>query len=250
MIIIGLTGGIGHGKSTFAKYLANNARRHGHWESGEVIAEVATLLRSSGITSPQAVSLEAINDWLRPLPTILEQTVHLQITTPIVLTQSDLAGSRDHFTRLLEYLQTIQAEPWRQHEPITSTNKEHVRPLLQWLGGYLAKTVSADIWYEEIVRRVQANPDLQLATIGGVRFPADAKCVRAAGGKIINIIRPQLGQTDLQDLTERERSLIRVDSIVYNDASLAQLAACAQQVYADLVSKTMADEYRASAVTA
>jgi hypothetical protein len=249
MIIIGLTGGIGHGKSTFAKYLTNSTSNHGHWESGEVISEVASLLRTSQVASPRPADLAAINSWLHPLPLILEQTVHIRLSAPIVLTQSDLTSRRDQFTKLLDYLHNAQAEPARHHELITPHNKELIRPLLQWLGGYLAKTVSDDIWYQEIMRRIQATPNLQLATIGGVRFPADAKCVRAAGGKIISITRPRLEQTDLQDLTERERSLIQVDSIIYNDATLAQLAVCAQQVYADLISSRLAQEYRASAVT-
>jgi hypothetical protein len=246
MIIIGLTGGIGHGKSTFGQYLANNATTHGQWESGELIAEVATALRASKLPSPQPDSLNAINGWLEPLPAILDKTVHVQVTRPIILTRSDLAGDSPYFIKLLDYLRLAQADPIHQHNPITSENKETVRPLLQWLGGYLAKTIRDDIWYQEIIRRVNATPNLQIALIGGVRFPADAACLRAAGGKIINITRPRLDQPDLQDLTERERGLIRFDSTIYNDASLEQLQTCAQQVYHDLTTGRLVVDYRAS----
>ena len=247
MLIVGLTGGIGHGKSTFADYLANNAARHGHWESGELIIEVADQLRSSGVATPIAGSLTSLNNWLEPLPTILETIVHKRPARLVRLTQTDIDAPTEQYAKLLVYCRYAAANPARQHGPITPANKSQFRPLLQWLGGYVAKTVGGDVWYQEIIRRITATADLQLATISGVRFPADAACVRLVGGMILSIIRPEQASADLLDVTERERDLIALDSTIYNDADLAALQVCAARVYSDLVTDNLALDYRASA---
>jgi hypothetical protein len=253
MVIVGLTGGIGYGKTTFAALLANNAKFHRHWESWEVIAEVANALRHENSVHPTPDNIAGINAWLAPLADIIATCAHCPADfTQFALNPKRLKADPLHFAKLFEYLTLMQAKPELQTGDITDVNRQQFRSLLQWLGGYLVKTVNEGIWYDEIIRRIHLaeSTDLELATVGGVRFPGDAERLRNARAYIIEIRRPGMEEADKQDLTERERKLITTDSTVINDGTLEHLAHCAKQVYDDLQGRTLAKQYSASDFTA
>lgn len=250
MVIVGVTGGIGHGKTTFSDYLARQAKKHHHWESWEVVAEVANTLRHENPDHPAPNNIAGINAWLAPLAEVITTCAHCQADfTQIALTPEKLKGNPLHFAKLFEYLEQMQATPELQGIEITNENRQQLRSILQWLGGYLVKTVDEGIWYDEIVRRIHQaeSQDLELATVGGVRFPGDAERLRNAKGYIIEIKRPGLEEKDKQDLTERERDLITPDATVINDGTLEQLQQCANKIYADLKLRQLAKNYKASA---
>lgn len=71
-------------------------------------------------------------------------------------------------------------------------------------------------------------------TIGGVRYPADAACLKNAGGLVLQLSRPHLTSRDPYDITERERDLIRPAAIIHNNGTLYDLERCAERVWADL----------------
>jgi hypothetical protein len=249
VVIVGLTGGIGHGKTTFSDYLAKQAKKHYHWESWEVVAEVANTLRHENPDHPRPNNIAGINAWLAPLADLINTCVHCQADfTQIALTPKKLKEHPLHYAKLFEYLEFMRSKPELQTVEITNENRQQLRSILQWLGGYLVKTVDDGIWYDEIVRRIhQAEAqDLELATVGGVRFPGDAERLRNAGGYIIEIQRPGLEEKDKQDLTERERGLIQPDVTVINDGTLAQLQLCADKVYNDLKLRQLSAAYTAS----
>lgn len=237
MIIAGLTGGIGHGKTTFATLLAAKARSAHHFESWELIAEVATALRSEGNPHPSSNDTAAVNEWLFSLPDIVSLHTHQAVKgIRLRITPERLAAHPEHYTKLFEYLRHMHAQPALQTIDITVDNKEQFRSLLQWLGGYLVATIGSGIWYDEIVRRIALlrASGCELVTVGGVRYPADAERLRNAGGVIIEIERPDQPHLDAQDLTERERKAIKPDSVVMNNASIALLSRTAETVYADM----------------
>lgn len=247
MIIVGLTGSIGSGKTTFAQFVAERAGKHAHFESWELVAEVANSLRASNDFSPVSSDTIAVNKWLEPLPGIIEQICHKKATLQqIALAEHKLTDSPDSFVKLFEYLDNMTNRPELLAQVITEENKETFRNILQWLGGYLVKTVGAGVWYDEIVRRIQAQPKLDLATVGGVRFPGDARRISQAGGKIILITRPSIEVQDAGEVTERERGLIEPDTTVINNSSLANLESCAHAVWTDLKAGKLASEYSAS----
>lgn len=140
----------------------------------------------------------------------------------------------------------MAAQPELQPATVSEATKETFRSLLQWLGGYLAQTVGGDIWYSELLRRIEASSTVDIVTIGGVRFPADAVCVRQAGGSIISIQRPDLARRDEQDLTEREVTLITPDCGIINGGTLEQLKQCAAKVVEDLQTQNLQLTYDAS----
>lgn len=246
MIIVGLTGNIGSGKTTFADFLAEQFEHAGHWESWQLIAEVAEALRLN--QHPDPGSMEAINRWLEPLPGVIRKACHKQVSFSDLQLGRAVKRDSPEYIKLFQYLELVRARPELAAGLITESRKEDVRSILQWLGGYLAAKCGGDIWYGEIIRRVQVEPKLGLATIGGVRFLADAACIKGAGGMIMAIERPGWASRDKSDPTERERSRIQVDSTIYNDGSLDQLRRCAQKVASDIKGQTLLPNYRASEI--
>ena len=97
----------------------------------------------------------------------------------------------------------------------------------------------------QLVRRAQEAGDqgAQLAVIGGLRFPNDAAVIREAGGKILQVIRPNAPQPDATDPTERERALIQADTAVINNGTIADLTTCAQQILTDIANNQLKPEY-------
>jgi hypothetical protein len=246
MIIVGISGAIGHGKSTFASYLSGSAASYRNWESSDLINAVANDLRSASSNSPPVDDVNAINVWLLPLTKILNERTHIDVNFgDIELTSERLKATPDKYTKLIEYLKDMQTNPDQVKTVITIQNKTQFRALLQWLGGYLVVQLG-DIWYNEILREIAAYPNLDIATISGVRFPGDAEAIRRAGGTIIIVKRYEGADQDISDLTERHRGLIMPDAIIHNNASLAQYKSCATQVYSDLIDGNLKPEYLAS----
>jgi hypothetical protein len=252
VIIVGITGGIGHGKTTFADFLATNARKAAHLESSDVVIELANALRREGHTHPKPNDLAGINRWLLPLKDIIPICVHCDSKRLVLpITTEMLEVEPRNYVKLLEYLQQMQDTPGLQTVDITPDNRQQFRSLLQWLGGYLVKTVNEGIWYDEIVRRIRdlAGQGTEIVIVGGVRFPGDAERLRNAGGVVIEIKRPLADEIDSKDLTERERSLIQPDTVVVNDASLNDLHTLANHVYKGLQLRELDKTYYASQTT-
>lgn len=248
MVIVGLMGGIGHGKTSFAQFL-NVQSKHGRSiESSDLIIEVANALRHESPKHPQPTDTAGINRWLQALPDILRITVHCPVDfNKLALSPAKLKNNPLRYAKLLEYLEIMQAEPAMQTVEIDARNKQQFRSLLQWLGGYLVKNANEGIWFDEIIRRIrlEGTKGLELATVCAVRFTGDAERIRNAGGYIVEVRREAAGELDPTEVTERERSLIKPDSSVANNGSLAELNACAVQVYKDLIMRELKPHYEA-----
>ncbi len=247
MILAGITGNIDSGKTTLADFMADCMPSSAHYESWELVAEVANSLRLASSHHPSWRDKDAINEWIKPLPAILESATHKQVDFELLkLTKEEAESNPEHYNKLFEYLELMSAQPELQTVMINEASKETFRSILQWVGGYLPKKAGGDIWYSELIRRIQANGAIDIVTVGGVRFPADAVCIRQAGGSIISIERPELARRDEHDLTEREVTLITPDCGIINDGSLEQLNNCASQVVKDLQIQNLQLTYAAS----
>lgn len=250
MIVVGLTGPVMHGKSSFAEYLGSHAASYAHFESSDLVIAVVNKLRQTAGAAPAGTDLSSLNAWIKPLPGILAEVVHADVSLErLAITKDDVTVSPGNTEKLFAYMQLARDNPGLASQPITADNKDVLRSIQQWVGGYLYLKAGEGIWYDEVSRLIAAERQkgTELTIVGGIRFPSDAERVRQRGGQIIELLRHTHSEPHIADLTERQRHSIKHDSIVYNDGSLEQLAACAAQVYADLQTNTLQPEYKASA---
>lgn len=249
MVIIGITGGIGHGKSSLAEAFREIEPRMVHLESFAVIAEVidAWQVRSGAIPDPH--NLEQVNGWVELLPPILKQLLYVTVSADALrFSAEDIARAPEFYEKLFLYLEIARKDGRLANQQITTQNKAAYRSILQWLGGYLPLKIDSKLWFNELMRRAQiANRQgLQLCVIGGVRFTADSDVIHSNGGYILRVTRPLMGEHDIDDPTERERSRIQPDTTVINNAGLAELEACARHVYTDIKLGKLRTTYAAS----
>lgn len=251
MILLGITGPIGHGKTTFADALAALVHSVTKFESFLVVAEVADALHAATVKPPDPHNLGQINEWLRALPDILNKHLRIDCTfDQIKLDQTAIETHPVEYQKLLLHLENLHRNPKLIQQKITRENKETYRPFLQWLGGYLVKKVDPGIWYNELVRRVRqaAAQGTELCIVSGLRFPTDASMLRAAGGRIIKIYRPGHLQNDMLDPTERERDNIQADATVMSNGDVADLQRIAAQVLEDLRANRLQPLYQAKSM--
>lgn len=237
MVILGMTGPIGHGKSTFAKALTELEPTTKHFESSLIIAEVANELQAAITTPPDPYNVDSLNDWLKALPAILLEVVHVHCTfDQIKLEQGSIEQHPVDYQKLILHVENMIRKPEIIHKTITKENKETYRPLLQWLGGYLVEKIDKGIWYNEIVRRIhQAQASgAKLCIVGGLRYPTDEAILRSAGALIIKIYRPGHLQSDLLDPTERERQNIGVDCTIMSDGTIDDIKQLVPKFLEDL----------------
>ncbi|HSE29645.1 MAG TPA: hypothetical protein VLA77_03630 [Candidatus Saccharimonadales bacterium] len=232
-ILIGITGAIGSGKTTFSDFLAAAEPSHTIYETWHVVGEIATAFNQALKAELEFETfknkLELANQALIWLPDAISEYTHFDLTwNQLAITKRDQLENSALYEKLWIYLDHVSKNPSLLNTTITTANKETYRPLLQWVGAYLVAKASKTIWYDEIFRRIELrDKDTNLVIINGVRYPSDAEIVRKHGGKIIEIVRPQ-AKDKVQDPTESSRNEIEADVIIRNEGNLDDLA---QQAY-------------------
>jgi hypothetical protein len=247
MLLLGMTGPISHGKTTFASALAEIEPLTIHLESSLVIAQVANSMHAVLTKIPDPYDINSLNEWLKFLPGILEQTVHTKTTFErLRLDQEQVEQHPIEYQKLIMHVENLRRDPQMARQAITIDNKENYRPFLQWLGGYLVQKIDAGIWYNQIVRLVRdaETTGAQLCLVGGLRYPTDAAILRNAGGIIVKVYRPGHLQNDMLDPTERERDNIPVDCTIMSTGSVEDAKRCAAVFLNDIRTGNMKDSYQ------
>ncbi|MDB5181788.1 MAG: hypothetical protein JWP13_551 [Candidatus Saccharibacteria bacterium] len=257
MVIVGICGAIGSGKSTFAELLTAIAPSQSiHLETSTLVIELANTFNSTlwsrkaalqGSNDPISLANKCIRALIPQLNAMSGDEVSVN---QVLIDEDDVAARPEWYEKLFTYLVQAQQMPTTAGQKITAENKTHYRPLLQWIGGYfLYKLGNKLLWYEELLRRVQAaGPDIILAVLTAPRQPSEAEFVKAAGGKVIKIVRPGL-ISDTTDVTERQVANIIPDTIITNNGSVTDLRDTAKKVQAALLQDTLRASYSARDMT-
>lgn len=251
MIILGLTGPIGHGKSSFAEYLTTLEPQAFHFETGSVVSEVANAMHRAITDIPDPYNVGSLNNWLRCLPSILSEIVDYKCSFKDIELHQDLMEKQPlEYQKLILHVENLERDPTLIKKEITIENKEDYRPLLQFLGGYLVQRLDAGIWWNEVMRRI-AKAEVagaRLCVAGALRYPSDAAIFRASGGVIVELIRPGHLQSDTLDPTERDRTKINADCTILNNGTLADLKKFCSHFLEDLKVKKLERIYHTASL--
>lgn len=237
MILIGLTGPISHGKTTFANALKEIEPTTVFLETWQLIAEVANALHAKYEPIEDPYDIDNLNKWLEALPAIVHTVTHKFCAfEQIKLSTQAVERHPIEYQKLIMHVETLKRQPELAKQPVTAETKELYRPLLQWLGGYLVEKVDNGIWWDEMLSRIKnAERDgCELCLAGALRFPADAAILRKAGATIVKVYRPGHLQNDMLDPTERERENIKVDCTIVSNGTVEDLKKCAATFLQDI----------------
>lgn len=248
--LLGITGPIGSGKTTFADMLAETTEDHAHYESWYVIAEIATAfnaaLKAELEFDTTTSQFELANQVLIWLPDAISEVLHHDVVwNQLAITKHDTLAHPALYEKLFIYMDMVTKDRSLLDKPLNDETKPTFRPLLQWIGGYFIAKISKTIWYDEIIRRIDLrDPTTSLVVIGGVRSPSEADVIRAHGGRIVAMQRQGI-DVDNSDPTESRRDAIIPDITVANNGTVDQLRELAVTLADDLAAGKPKKHYSA-----
>lgn len=233
MILLAIVGAIGHGKSTLAEALVKTEPSAVHIETFEIIAKLVNKMKQ---TLPLDASISEINSWLEKMLPAISDYFGIEVELDNVRLPDSTDLSSAEFIKLKEYIEENARNSKFRNKLITTDNKEAHRAILQWFGGYFTSVIKPSIWADAamaLAYKAEKN-GCSLFVIGGLRFPAQIKAIRAAGGIVIEVERPGIIEKDLADPTERDRHNIKTDIKVINNGTLKNLDEIAKQIIINL----------------
>jgi hypothetical protein len=252
MIVVGLSGGMGQGKSTVGKILRKLAEvgPENDLENSYIISDV---LNAWLAVWPKDIKREAdvvdeANLLIELLPPIMTQKSGKPVAADqlkITRTEASLAAN----AKLLSYLKA-----WRLAEdvtlrfplPIAPENKHMHRELMQWIGANAVERVDKQFWSDMMGKQLDglAKSGAPLVTVGGIRSKGDADMIHAHKGVILEVMR---AETRVDSDTTEMWNDWQPDIEIHNNGTLEQLEAAVAILWQDLQSGKTQKEYKAVA---
>ena len=250
MHIFGITGPIGHGKSTLANAIMTLEQPAIHLETSMIISSVANEWLA---TFPEELLVDPIdysllNQWTSDLARVLSQQIRPVSPSQVAITHDQVIKESKYYYKLFMHLNLIRQGVIPLGEAINENNKDKHRTILQWLGGFLVERVNPGIWYEEIEKRLKAAEaeGVKLAIVGGIRYPHDAEIIRRNNGVIVKLVRKDLPERELADITEEHRNEITIDTTIISDAKPSALNELVKALWHDYLLGDLLSEYNSN----
>ncbi|MBW3538184.1 hypothetical protein KY386_01685 [Candidatus Parcubacteria bacterium] len=244
MILVGVTGGIGQGKTTVSRMLRElaGAGPECDLETSYIIAEVANAWIATWPPTPLKVTpgqdaVGLANELIKTLPAAVRQKLDTSVTSEqLKIERNDESLAFHH--QLTGYLQARLAAGPAADElfpaPITPANKALHRQLFMWLGACLVVKVGPNIWGNALERRIKALAagGQGFVTVGGIRSKYEVKMIHRNGGLVVRVVRPEAQANT--DLTERFMREVVPDVEVINNGSFEELKGAVKRLHGDL----------------
>ncbi|HEX9679087.1 MAG TPA: hypothetical protein VGA08_00505 [Candidatus Saccharimonadales bacterium] len=250
MRLFGITGPIGHGKTTLANALIALETPSLHIEPSDIIAEVANEWFA---TFPKDLLVDPLdygllNRWLDDLARVVSHQIKPTTGNQLHITHDQVLGESKYYYKLFMHFNLIRQGVIPLGKAIVIDNKDKHRTILQWIGGFLVHRVDSGIWFDHIERLItQARQNgTKLVVVGGVRYPYDASVIRQNRGILIKLVRADLPERELADITEEHRREITVDTTVISDARPEALPELVKALYQDLLVGDLLKEYNSN----
>jgi hypothetical protein len=254
MHIFGITGPIGHGKTTLANALMILEHPAVHMETSMIIGSVANewfaTFNKNLLIDP--INYNELNLWLDELARVVSNQIRPIDAYELHITHEQVLNEPKYVYKLFMHLNLIRQGVIALGESITEENKDRHRTILQWIGGFLVHRIDPGIWYEEIERRIKVaeSDGILLYVVGGLRYPHDAEIIKRNGGKIIKLLRSDIPERELDDITEEHRNEIVVDTTIISDATPDALNEVVKAMYndyllGDLLTQYNSDDFQA-----
>lgn len=244
MILVGLTGGIGQGKTTVSRMLRElaGAGPECDLETSYIIAELANVWIASWPARLMVPAGEDIIDLGNALIELLPDAVHQLLGKGVALEQLQIERSDESLAfnqQLIGYLQArvVAGGSGRGQfpDPITPINKALHRPLFMWLGASLVVKVDPRIWGDALQQRIQAlsAAGQQFVTVGGIRSKHEVEMMHRHSGLVVRVVRPEAQISS--DLTERLMLEVIPDTELVNNGTFEELEAATGRLYRDVI---------------
>lgn len=144
----------------------------------------------------------------------------------------------DELKRVARHLLGLTDEDVTDHEAKERVNPrwgKSPRQLLQGMGEGIRRYVHEDVWVNFVLQDVELYPNI---VISDLRYPNEAKAIKAQGGFLIRVNRPGKGsKTGADHVSETALDSFKGafwDHEIDNSGTLDQLATKVREVMADL----------------
>lgn len=253
MDLVGLTGPIKHGKTSFGEILHDVVPGSSYHETSHVIADLITGWRQRMPMFPSPTDLSAINTWITGLENAVDDTLPYDCQpSTLAINEAEYHSDEPRDSKLIEFLFRTLADPELVQRSLTDETKDQFRPLMQWVGNYLIEKVDPYIWFKELLTKAEQDEQAgaPLCAVSALRYPGEETFIRSKFPEavIAETFRPNAPVPDQNDPTEAQRSKIKIDTFIVNDGDLYDLKDLAVNFYLDLRSGQLERIYQATLI--